>query len=145
MPLYVIFGLSFLAIICIGGFVMPRISWWKTIEVPDRALAYLALFIGFSLLFQQVTEYNHGLVYVLSTVDARQTIDGSTINPKVIGIWWWVMVYLYWIFIASALLATVALFRGTVKDIRDSKAKDNTNQDNEVLKRLDRIIELLEK
>ena len=148
MSLYVIFGLSLLAIVCVGVFVLPRLSWWDTVEVPDRALAYLALFIGFSLLFQQATEYNHGLVYVLSTVDTRQTIDDSAINPKVIGLWWWVMVVLYWIFMASALLVIVALIRGTVRDIKNSRTKANTNQDGQndgVTERLDKIIELLEK
>ena len=114
---------------------MPKWLSWSRFEMPDRALAYLALFVGCALLVQQATEYPHGVIYMLSDTSTRDIIDKSTTYPHVVGVWRDVMTTVYWFFIAGALFSLVALLRGTIRD-----AKENTNKKNKDIGEINRNI-----
>ena len=134
-----LFFLCVLAFMATAWRLLPKWSLWARFEIPDRALAYLALFVGFALLSQQVTEYPHGVVYMLSGVGTRSTIDESLTHPQVVGMWRVIMTALYWLFVASALLSLVALFRGTKRDKGDDMEK-LTNSIQALVDRIDKLL-----
>ena len=96
---------SILFCFAIGYFLLPKIKWWITFENPDRALAYFAFFIAFVILFQQITGFKYGIIYVLSDSAARHLIDQSYTQSSVIGVWNYIIYVVYWLFIVCALLS----------------------------------------
>ena len=120
MPAW-LFIVCILVFVILVWFFMPRWKYWAVFESPDTALAYIAIFIGFVLLFQQVTDYRHGVIYMLSSETARAIFDNpsNTIQSEVVGAWRFIMIAAYWFFFAGGIIGIVALIRGTINKARE--------------------------
>ena len=128
MPVW-LFVLCISVVVVVGWWLLPRWRYWSVFESPDTALAYFAIFVGFVILFQQITDYHQGFIYMLSSTKTKTIVDNSPIQPAILGVWRDIMIGFYWVFIAGIIFALIGIFRGTTNKAKNKDTlKDILNE-----------------
>ncbi len=103
--------------------LLPLWSAWETFENPDRAMAYFALFLGLALLAQQIYDFQYGLVWAFSLNADRATIVDKQRRSVIPDSWAVAVFAAYWLFLACALFAIVAVIRGQIREFEEKKER----------------------
>jgi hypothetical protein len=146
----------FLCGICLF-WVFLLVPWWlqsrnrkvdwllRHIDTPDRALAIFALLVTAILVFQQATNYQHGLVYQLSGDNVQYTIDHEQEMSVVFREQGEGVEKVYWILAILLLFSIAALVRGILQEKQEKETikamRPLIENNTEALNRLTKFLE----